>query len=195
MFFLFFITVTIAPMVSHAIGNFNNMSAQELKKLPPYCAPKSTASGNNKALPEVRKWMAVLGVENYYHIHHYCDALDEINKARAMGVGEKINLKQAISNIEYSEMRSTKGFALLPEMALKKGDIYKLKGDMSQALVEWLRSISLKADYLSPYLRVIDYYISVDEFSKAEKYISKARDNNVGAKQLLRREKKIRIKK
>lgn len=70
----------------------------EILRLPPYCKAKLRGS------PEEKKaWDQQMGREIFQHVHHYCNGLNELSRAR-MEPDRKIRsfyLKRSISNFDY----------------------------------------------------------------------------------------------
>ena len=92
----------------------------ELRRMPIYCQAKF---GMNKGTPEARAWYQRIGKKNYLHIHHYCYALADIDRASLMYSSPKKRsflLKRAIGNINYVLQRWKPTVPLYREALLKK---------------------------------------------------------------------------
>ena len=75
-------------------------TAAEVRMLPPYCAARLGAPG---AAASADSWKQRLGAENYLHVHHYCYALNFMNRSRveANKNDRKYYLQQAVNNFDY----------------------------------------------------------------------------------------------
>lgn len=72
----------------------------EAKQLPPYCQAKFGYLKGGAA----RAWKAKIGKKNFLHMHHYCYALTDINRASKAFSNKRRRrflLQRAIGNINY----------------------------------------------------------------------------------------------
>ena len=153
--------------------------------LPPYCAAKYNRPGTN---PD--KWKRLFGRQNWVHIHHYCSGLDNINKAhKLIGNPEKSRhrLRVAIKGIDYMLENATANFVLLPELHLKKGQIYAELKQYSNAFTEYNNAIRLKKDYSAAYANMSDLYVKTGNREEAIKTLEKGLKMKPNSKKLARR--------
>ena len=87
-------TVQAKPRLPHA------PTASEIARLPPFCAAKYRKDGGQE---EKKMWQQQLGKENWVHIHHYCNALYYMNRARfeTDRANKKHYLNVVIGNANY----------------------------------------------------------------------------------------------
>lgn len=72
----------------------------EIRMLPPYCAARLGSPG---AANSADIWKQRLGAGNYLHIHHYCYALNFMNRARTESNknDRQHYLNNAMNNFDY----------------------------------------------------------------------------------------------
>jgi len=179
-----------------SVGSFKP-TEQELKLLPPYCKPKAvnlnaTVGPYQKYRPLIPKWKKLLGPD-YAHLHHYCEALQFLNKSYLEHDPDKRKFyySVAISNIEYMERNASKNFVLNPQIAVTKGDILHKMGNNSAAISEYKKAIKYKKNYPSPYAKIFDIYMKLGDKTKAGNALKMGLKYNPNSKMLKRREKII----
>lgn len=121
--------------------------------LPEYCQDR-LANKNFK------KWGTVLG-DGYNHIHHYCFALNFINRAKAKVrdvPGRKHALQSASNNLDYVMERTDDKYVLAPDFHIARGEIRMMQGDMVEAQLSFTRATELKPDYPKGWLALSDLF-------------------------------------
>lgn len=123
-------SLTLAMMIpSIALG------AIDLTALPPFCKariePKSSA--------EYEAGARQFGSGNWDHMHHYCYALDWMNKYRRVRTTQEKQfvLNNVISEYNYVVTHSRPDFYMRPQVYLAMADVYRLQknvGGAAQAL-------------------------------------------------------------
>lgn len=96
------VTVILSSLVSfpvHAIKPYAP-SASEIKMLPPYCAVRLSDAANPASW---QMWEQRMGKQNWDHLHHYCYALNFMNRARfeRNPPDRRHYLSSAISDFDY----------------------------------------------------------------------------------------------
>jgi len=174
------------------VGSFRP-TEQELKLLPPYCKPKAVNMHSNtgpfqKYRPLIKKWRNILGPD-YDHAHHYCEALQYINKTYNEADQEKRNFyyKIALNNIAYMEQHASKHFILNGEIAYYKGKILEKTGKVPLAIKAYTKSIKLKPKFSAPYKSLFDIYIKLGMIDNAREVLKKGLKNNPKSKSLRKR--------
>jgi len=180
------------PSASLAIGSFNP-TQHELALLPPYCAVKARKNGNDARLPDVQKWMSVLG-EGYIDIHHYCDALLLMNRAdMAMGNTMTINgyYSRALKDFDYLAGRLPADYLLNPEILLNKGRLLLRMHKDADAVQSFRRSIQLNRKYVPAYAALSDYFAEAGNKAKAKAVVKEGLGEMPKSRALLRRLKEL----
>lgn len=132
----------------------------ELKTLPSFCMVKSKMRGT----PQERAEIAKYGGENWAHIHHYCAALANVDRARKATSAQQamVYLQIAAGQYEYVNGGFAPTFWMRPQLYLEYGNVRaKLKqhGEAVRLLGEAVR---LSPTYLVAYLSLIDTYKALD---------------------------------
>lgn len=157
-----------AFVLAPAFAESNVVTRADSVYLPPYC--KAKLGYGSQA--EVEQWGGILdadGGKNFVHLHHYCWALNYINKAAtARSTKERALLYgKAISNFDYVITRWSPGCVLLPEAHLKKGQVMQRLGMSAASLAEFKRAIQLEPAYSLGYAAASDWYKENGEIAKA----------------------------
>ena len=86
--------VQAKPKMQHA------PTALEIARLPPFCAAKYRKDGGKE---EKAMWQQRFGRENWVHMHHYCNALYYMNRARSETdkINKKYYLGVVVNNADY----------------------------------------------------------------------------------------------
>lgn len=107
---LFLVSGCIFASHASALKSFAPTPA-EIRMLPPYCAARLGAPG---AATSADMWKQQLGAGNYQHLHHYCYALNFMNRARIESNknDRKYYLNNAIRNFDYVIKRWKPDFQL-----------------------------------------------------------------------------------
>lgn len=150
-------------------------TAEELEFLPKYCKYVWVISNpdKNNMSPQVAYWVDQLG-EGFWYSHHYCFALNYINRSYMVkSNSDRLGmLNRSINEFDYV-IRAAKDekFVLLPDVHTKKGKalLGLGKGDLAEA--EFRRAIELKSDYWPPYAYLSDYLMSKGRVVEAEKVL------------------------
>jgi len=134
-----------------------NITDVELAVLPPYCAAKMKHDTDPAV---VESWQRTFQHDNWIHMHHYCDALVEINRYYRDIKDIKLagNLNNAIFNFDYVLKGFSKDFVLLPDVHYNKGRALLLKGDQPKAIAEFQNALALKPDFAQAALALANLY-------------------------------------
>ena len=186
----------------HAEGRDGRVpTPAELLVLPPYCKDSQIIRRVNEGRPVGRDepiaqhWFSVLG-ENFWDIHHYCFALNEVNRAqRAQNTTERTGwLSQSLGEFDYVLKGAKPGFILLPEILTKKGEALIMLGRDGEGAAEFEKTIEIKPDYWAPYAHLSDYYKEKKNLAKAREILEQGLKAIPNSKGLLRRKKELEQK-
>jgi len=167
-------------------------SQSELALLPAYCSGTQQVRSVSKDPKPIEDYIAIYG-QPYYHLHHYCWALNAENNAwriRDKFLRES-KLSYALGDIQYVLDRSGSDFALLPEILNSQARILFTLHRAPEAVVALNRAISLKPDYSPAYERLSDYYVSVGNKAQAIATLERGIGNTENATRLVKRLEKL----
>jgi tetratricopeptide (TPR) repeat protein len=154
-------------------GQATKFTSEELKSLPRVCHAQKFINGwlGQPIVPEAERalWAARLGEKDYSHFHHYCTALIYTRRGHAADVPVKRfgNYKAAVENYEYVQRMASRQFPLMPEVSLRKGQVFLLLGNSGAAAAEFLFAIQLKPDYTPAYSALADVHVSLGSLDEA----------------------------
>lgn len=119
---MFLVSVLLLSNQALALKPFSP-TPEEVRMLPPFCAARLGAPG---AAGAADLWKQRLGANNYIHIHHYCYALNFMNRARfeTNKADRKHYLNEAIGNFDYVLKRWSPNYQLS-----KSARTYKLQAE------------------------------------------------------------------
>jgi len=143
--------------------------------------------GNNPA--EIERWHSVMG-ETFIHMHHYCAALIETNRALFTSRSRKerlFYLDHSIYEFDYVIRNAAPDFKLLPEIFTKKGENLIRLDKGGQGIAELQRAIVLKPDYWPPYAYISDYFKEAGDIASAREWLEKGLSASPNTKALTQR--------
>lgn len=132
-----------------------NITDAEFAMLPPYCAVKMRTHDPAAS----QSWDAQLGHENWIHMHHYCDALVEVNRAQHSNAYErKRALDNATGQFDYVLKNTRPDFFMRPDFHYRKGLSLQLKNAEGAAIAEFRRAVEIKADFAPALIELVKFY-------------------------------------
>ena len=164
----------------------------ELALLPPYCGGTQQIRTISHDPKPIEAYLALYG-QPYYHLHHYCWALNSENKAARMSDRylRESKLSYALEDIKYTLDRSTPSFVFLPEIYNTQARIlFTLRRD-PEAVVALNKAIEAKPDYVPAYLRLSEYFVDKGNKSEAIKILEQGIDNTENANVLIKKLTKL----
>jgi hypothetical protein len=165
---VFFVILKRLALASALTGIPNTASAfdvasvteAELALSPSYCAYAQLFPRHNT--PAGKRWAARMGEESFRHIHHYCWGLINLQRARRNAVSQQEKLQMlAASNADFNYVikRVPKGFALLPEILTRDGEVFLLRSLPNEANKSFAQARALKPDYWPAYSVWVEFLI------------------------------------
>lgn len=145
--------------------------------LPKYCA-ESELSPNYKRFGERWQYWTNLMGPNFNRIHHYCQGLVHLMRAKRMletQQNRRIVLKLAIGEFDFilnGKDAWTGGFPLLPEMLVRKGEAAALLQDWGTAYTAYLEARKAKPDYWPAYLGWAEVLIRIGKREEARSLLN-----------------------
>lgn len=155
----------------------------ELAALPAYCAARM-----NEGSDAFKSWQASMGGD-FLHIHHYCFALNFMNRARGMGSGKDKQgvLGAAMTNFEYVLKYTQPGFYLRPEVLMNRGITQSMQGKDGAAVSDLLKAVEINPNLPRAYMALADLYAKQKNRSKALETVTAGLRHNPDTKSLQRR--------
>jgi tetratricopeptide (TPR) repeat protein len=152
-------------MATPAIANKpQNITKAEMALIPTYC-PDTMGFGYGDAhyntSPRAPRWVSMLG-KDFWHLHHYCWALINLNRANRHGIPKlqrKGLLESVMSDYQYVLNRADPEFLLLPEILTRAGEAELMLARPERAGEAFARARQLKPDYWPAYSHWIEYLI------------------------------------
>lgn len=137
----------------------------ELKTLPNFCMVKSKMRGT----PQERTEIAKYGELNWVHIHHYCVALVNVDRARRAARPEQVKayLNEAAGQYAYVNGGFTPDFWLRPQLYVEHGKVLVRLNRQGEALRLFGEAVRLSPGYLTAYMSMIDTYKALGMKSEA----------------------------
>jgi len=163
-------------------------NAMELARLPAYCrGTQQIRSISHDPVP-IETYMKRYG-QAYYHLHHYCWALNSENKANTILDKQQRNSKlfYALGDIDYVIDRSQPNFLLLPEIYAGKARILFKLDRAPEAVGALYKAVQLKPDYWPASVRLSDYYKKQGDIKNARTILEKALEKTPKSKALMKR--------
>ena len=132
-----------------------NVSKSEMDSIPEYC-PHTMGFNYKQSSPSPKApyWIAVMGSNNLWTVHHYCWALINLRRAENKALSAQVRgglLNEAIGDIYWTLEHCDRDFVLLPEIYTRLGDAELMCSNTGAAYDAYLRARQLKPDYWPAY--------------------------------------------
>ncbi|OGU19992.1 MAG: hypothetical protein A2580_00235 [Hydrogenophilales bacterium RIFOXYD1_FULL_62_11] len=155
----------------------------ELAALPAYCAAR--LGGYSQAYTS---WNASMGGD-FLHIHHYCFALNFMNRARGIASvkDRQSTLGAAMTNFNYVLKYTQPGFYLRSEILMNRGIALSMQHKDGAAMGDLLKAIEIDPKLPRAYATLADMYEKQKNRSKALETVTTGLRHNPDTKSLQRR--------
>lgn len=167
-----------------------NITESEMKLIPAYC-PDTQGFGYGDAFsntsPRAPHWVGLMG-KGFWHMHHYCWARINMNRAQRAGVpnqAKKGLWESALKDYQYVINHVSNDFVLLPEIYTRQGEVELLLGQSNHAQESFSRARQLKPDYWPAYSNWAEFLIKAGKRAEALKVVSAGLEYSPNAKVLL----------
>ncbi len=155
----------------------------DTRLLPQYC--KDRAKGIQSA--EFAKWRGTLG-SAFAHTHHYCSGIYAEQKARVtIDPQRKRWLRSVKGEMQYVSRHCSAKCALYPELHSRWGWALAEDGQPSEAIGHFQLAIQAKPKYTTPYARLSDVYLKLNQPDRARKILDQGLKAKPGSRKLQRR--------
>ncbi|MCK0509214.1 tetratricopeptide repeat protein [Aromatoleum anaerobium] len=141
------------PLCATAVEQFSP-SAAELRMLPPFCTDRLEKGSGGKNVASAAR----LGKANYLHIHHYCFAVNFVNRAtRAHEKKNRLyNLGLAKNNYLYVINATEPRFWMRPQIYVELGKVLLQLKEAGDAVRLFNEAITFNPAYEPAYHALID---------------------------------------
>jgi tetratricopeptide (TPR) repeat protein len=167
---LFYATAAMHPGKADAFPK----TRDDFALLPEYCSVRYAGQfGLVASNAEVQKWKKVFG-RDWVPIHHYCSALDHINKSRRFVGNEEVRRQElglALGGLDYMLGNTHKDFILLPEILVKKGEVLLELNRGPEGVKQFTRAIQVRRSYAPAYIALSEYYRRQGEVAEAKRVL------------------------
>lgn len=122
--------------------------------LPRYCVVKLK---DDNTTPEAKNFISQFGFANWLHLHHYCYALNYLNRVgKATKTSEKNSLRRsAASNIRYVLEKARPDFWMRPQLLVELGRLHIQVNEPEKAIPLFRDAIALNRSYLPAYVALL----------------------------------------
>jgi len=170
-FFLFVLAlIAVASKTSEGKPqDLQDISEAEMRVLPRYCADTQGFKYGYKGSPNYQYWESLMGPA-FWHLHHYCWSLIQINRSNRAGTPNhrRLSLREAaLGGYLYVINNSPDNFVLLPEIYTKKGEVELLLRKIQNANESFAHARKLKPDYWPAYSHWAEYLIRIGQKNDA----------------------------
>ena len=157
----------------------------DFAKLPEYCSARMNRTGPASQ----KRWKRIMGQSGWLHLHHYCAALNSINRANLGTRADRIedSLERALHSINGVLETTGKSFVLRPELHLNKGKVLVRLKRFGDALFEFKKAISIKPDYIPAYSALSDLYVKTGDRENAVRILKTGLEKKPNSRSLKRR--------
>lgn len=141
--------------VAHA-NKPKNIEESEMQLIPPYCPHTmgfKYGDAYSRTSPMAKHWVGRMG-ESFWHMHHYCWARINLNRAQKAGTPQQERkglLEQVRNDYNYVIERAPGDFIMLPEVYTRLGEVELLLGNPNKAKAAFDRARAQKPDYWPAY--------------------------------------------
>lgn len=150
------------PIAALAAGGVNpdGINDADLGGLPDYCTVKMKQPGT----PQDLAARARFGPENWIHMHHYCNALNQVGRSRRASKPDQIRyyLGRAAGEYEYVSKGFQPDFWMRPQLYVEYADVLARLKDSAKAVHLLQEAIRLQPEYQAAYLPLIRLFREMD---------------------------------
>jgi len=153
-----------------------NIEESEMQLIPSYCPDTmgfKYGDAYTKTSPRAKHWVALMG-ESFWHMHHYCWGMINLNRARRAGVSTQTSkwlLEEVRGDFMYVTSNTPKNFVMLPEVYTRLGEVELMLRQPNRAIKAFERAIEQKPDYWPPYSHWAEFLMRAGKRPEALKTV------------------------
>jgi tetratricopeptide (TPR) repeat protein len=147
---------------------------EEFARLPPYCTARLRKNQNPAAY---KQWESRLTVNCFVHIHHYCAALNDVEKAmRAATKKDRDHhlMDSMAGGFDYMWNQAGASCSLMPEVFVNKGKALIMLEKKPEAAASFQKAIELNQRYIPAYAALADLYKQAGQTAAARQLLNYA---------------------
>lgn len=152
--------------------------------------------GEHNDSPRTPQWLSLMG-EDFWHMHHYCRGIRDVNQASVAGTGRERRrylLGRSIGEFQYIASNVQPANPLLPDVYLRMGDSQLALGNLVEANNCFEESRRLKRDYWPAYTRWVDVLIGLKQVERARELTLEGLRHAPDSEELKKRAIQLKIK-
>lgn len=172
---------------SPASAKPTNVTEAEMRLLPRYCPDTQGFKYGYKAAPGHRHWENLMG-ESFWHMHHYCWALVNLNRSMKAGIPadkRRSMWENILNDYMYVINNTPPDFVMLPEILTRAGEVELLLKRPNNANALFQRARELKPDYWPAYSHWAEFLIKHGKRNDALEIVTAGLEHAPKAKVLL----------
>lgn len=157
-FFLWVLTMTQVHAIEETMP-----TALEMNSLPPYCQAKLNAKS-----PNLETWSKYFGRDTFGALHHYCFALNYMNRSyRKFGIEQRREVGFALNDFNYMLKAPNPKSPITPEMYLNRGLALRILHRDAEAISDYYKAIELNPKLAKAYSELADCFATKALTAKA----------------------------
>lgn len=154
-----------------------NIEEWEMTLIPAYCPDTmgfKYGDAYSNTSPKAHHWVSLMG-RDFWHMHHYCWARINLNRATKSGVSPRAKkwlLENVRNDYRYVINNTQKSFIMLPEIYTRLGEVELLLGKPNKANEAFARARNQKPDYWPAYSHWAEYLLKNGQRQEALKVVT-----------------------
>ncbi|HRP26086.1 hypothetical protein [Thauera sp.] len=149
----------LLPLKAAAVLPYG-MTDAELAALPPLCMAKM--KGNNPS-----NYVAQFGAHNWGQMHHYCEGLKFVNRARTYPKDRRFYLNNAKGEYRYVISHTTPDLWFRPQVYVELARVHMQLGETAEAQSQLHAAIAFNRGFEAAYVSLIELQVGMGTRSAA----------------------------
>jgi len=165
----------VVPQIALA-NKPKNIEESEMQLIPAYCPDTmgfKYGDAYTRTSPKAKHWVALMG-DSFWHMHHYCWGMINLNRARRAGVSSQTSkalLEEVRGDFLYVTSNTPKEFVMLPEIYTRLGEVELMLKQPNRALKAFERAAEQKPDYWPAYSHWAEFLLKTGKRPEALKTV------------------------
>lgn len=178
----------VAPTTSVAYGGLDNyqLTKDEVALLPEFCRHTQLIIERHGSSAEQKMWIERVG-PSFLHMHHYCIAV--VAYVRSFRHSNTVNDRQgylvfAWQNLSYVVRNAEAGFAFMPEVYYRRGQVSARQGRTDDALKDLEEALRGNPKHVRAAYELSQVLIAKGDHVRAEAVVKEALELTPGSRLL-----------